>query len=116
MDVILNKFEKLDKCWIAYAMATADWECSAKMHPTTENLDYSAKGLRSTFPKYFGPKDAERYAPKPDAIANRAYANRIGNGPEDSGDGWRYRGRGLVQITGRDNYAKYGMPTIRIRL
>ena len=70
-----------------------------------ENLNYRAASLRKVFPKYF-PDDAiaARYANKPEMIANRVYANRMGNGPEESGDGYRYCGRGLIQLTGKDNY------------
>lgn len=93
----------------AYVLATAYHETAHTMQPITENLNYSASGLRATFPKYFTAAQAEKYARKPEAIANRAYANRMGNGDEESGDGWRYRGRGFVQITGRDNYRKYGV-------
>jgi len=72
----------------------------------TENLNYRAASLRKTFSKYF-PDDAvaAAYANKPEMIANRVYANRMGNGDEASGDGFRYCGRGLIQLTGRDNYA-----------
>src|SRR3546814_5959715 len=76
---------------------------SAGLSRTTENLNYSAAGLRKTFPKYFDRATAEAYARQPARIANRAYANRLGNGPEASGDGWRYRGRGLVQLSGRSD-------------
>jgi len=74
-----------------------------------ENLNYRWQSLRKIFPKYF-PSDelAQQYASKPnkaEAIANRVYANRMGNGPEDSGDGYRYCGRGLIQLTGKDNYS-----------
>jgi len=72
-----------------------------------ENLNYSAKGLRGTFGKYF-PNDevAKLYERKPQMIANRVYANRMGNGDEASGEGWYFRGRGIVQITGKNNYTK----------
>jgi len=73
-----------------------------------ENLNYSAKGLRGTFGKYF-PNDeiANQYAKKPERIANRVYGNRMSNGPEESGDGYRFCGRGLIQLTGRANYTKF---------
>jgi len=74
-----------------------------------ENLNYSAKGLRSVFGKYFKTMEmAEAYARQPEKIANRVYANRMGNGDEASGDGWKYRGRGLIQLTGKENYQKFG--------
>ena len=70
-----------------------------------ENLNYKAASLRKVFPKYF-PTDelAAQYANKPEKIANRVYGNRMGNGDESSGDGFRYCGRGLIQLTGKQNY------------
>ena len=74
-----------------------------------ENLSYSAAGLQETWPVIFrDPRIAQKYARNARATANRAYANRMGNGDERSGDGWRYRGRGYIQITGRDNYRRAG--------
>lgn len=93
----------------AYVLATVHHETGGRIKPIAENLNYSAKGLRATFPKYFSAQSAAAYARQPEKIANKAYANRMGNGPEASGDGWRYRGRGYVQITGKANYARYGI-------
>jgi putative chitinase len=73
-----------------------------------ENLNYSDKGLLATFPKYFRDRSPEAYARKPEAIANVVYANRMGNGSEKSGDGWKFRGRGVIQLTGHDNYSNFG--------
>ena len=70
-----------------------------------ENLNYSTQGLLSTFKKYFDEASAQIYARHPERIANKVYASRMGNGDESSGDGWKYRGRGLIQITGHDNYS-----------
>lgn len=74
----------------------------------SENLNYGAKGLMGVFKKYF-PNEAvaKQYERKPEKIANRVYANRMGNGDEASGDGWRYRGRGALQLTGRTNYETF---------
>lgn len=70
----------------------------------SENLNYSAQGLQSIFGKYFPGTLEESYARQPEKIANRVYASRMGNGDEKSGDGWKFRGRGALQLTGKDNY------------
>jgi putative chitinase len=87
---------------------------SAGFTRLTENLNYSATGLAATWPARFRGADGQPNAlarglhRQPEAIANVVYANRMGNGPEASGDGWRYRGRGLLQITGRAQYQRCG--------
>lgn len=87
---------------------------SAGFTRLTENLNYSATGLAATWPGRFRGADGQPSAlaralhRRPEAIANVVYANRMGNGPEASGDGWRYRGRGLLQITGRAQYQRCG--------
>ncbi len=81
-------------------------EC-VELKSLTENLNYSAEGLLRTFPKYFTKSNVAAYARNPQKIANRVYANRMGNGSEGSGDGYRYRGRGCFQLTGRSNYQAY---------
>jgi putative chitinase len=72
-----------------------------------ENLNYSAQGLQGIFGKYFPGNLEELYARNPEKIANRVYASRMGNGDEKSGDGWKFRGRGALQLTGKENYAAF---------
>lgn len=81
---------------------------SARLTALSENLNYSAEGLLATFPKYFNAVQAAQYERQPQRIANHVYANRYGNGDEASGDGWRFKGRGCLQITFKDNYAACG--------
>ena len=73
----------------------------------TENLNYSLDGLKKIFPKYFPGNLADLYTKKPEKIANRVYANRMGNGDEKSGDGYKFRGRGALQLTGKENYKAF---------
>jgi putative chitinase len=82
---------------------------SAELRRTQENLNYSWERLRKVFPRYFRTDpEAQAYGRQPERIANRVYANRMLNGDETSGDGWRFRGRGPIQVTGRENYRKSG--------
>ncbi len=81
---------------------------SGQLKTLVENLNYGAPGLLAIFSRYFTPDLAKSYERQPAKIANRVYANRIGNGNEASGDGWRYRGRGPIQLTGRANYRACG--------
>jgi len=81
---------------------------SGGFRAVNENLNYSAKGLMGTFKKYFPTEDlAKRYERKPELIASRVYANRMANGDEASKDGFKFRGRGYIQLTGRDNYTRF---------
>lgn len=83
---------------------------SANFTVLRENLNYSTEGLNKVFPKYFirSGRNAAEYARQPEKIANIVYANRLGNGDIASGDGWRFRGRGVIQLTGKDNYSAFG--------
>lgn len=80
---------------------------SAYLKSTEENLNYSAEALLRVWPNHFNKSNVSLYARNPQKIANRAYANRMGNGSEGSGDGYRYRGRGFIGTTGRANYQAY---------
>lgn len=95
---------------LAHFFAQLDHESNLK--PVAENLNYSAEGLVSTFRKYFPTiSSTSGYARNPEKIANRVYSNRMGNGCEDSKEGWKYRGRGFIQVTGKNNYIKLSAAT-----
>ncbi|MBF0326427.1 MAG: glycoside hydrolase family 19 protein [Alphaproteobacteria bacterium] len=81
---------------------------SGQLRTLVENLNYSAEALLRVFPRHFDAGRAAAYARQLERIGSRVYAKRLGNGDEASGDGWRYRGRGLIQVTGHDNYAACG--------
>lgn len=95
-----------DKLEMAHFLSQCHHE-SAGFNRFVENLNYSKEGLLKIFPKYFDEATAEKYQKRAQAIANRVYANRMGNADEQSGDGWKYRGRGAIQLTGKSNYAKF---------
>jgi putative chitinase len=99
---------KLNKNRAAHFFAQCAHE-SGNFKAFSENLNYGAKGLRTTFGKYFQTEGiAKNYERQPQRIANRAYANRMGNGDEASGDGFAYKGRGPLQLTGKNNYRAFG--------
>jgi putative chitinase len=103
----IEKFELNTSLRLAHFLAQAGHE-SGGFKFVQENLNYGAKGLRSIFGKYF-PDDAKAalYERKPEKIANLIYGNRMGNGSEASGEGWKFHGRGYIQLTGKENYAAF---------
>jgi putative chitinase len=102
------KFQINTPLRLAHFLAQCGHE-SGGFRVTQENLNYSAKGLAGIFKKYFPTEAAATpYARQPQKIANKVYANRMSNGSEASGDGYKFRGRGYIQLTGRDNYTQFG--------
>ena len=100
-------YYKLNKNRAAHFFAQTAHE-SGGFKAFSENLNYGAKGLTGIFRKYFPTEAlARQYERQPMKIANRVYANRMGNGDEASGDGWKYRGRGALQLTGKSNYQAF---------
>jgi putative chitinase len=104
---VMEKFQINTPLRLCHFLAQCGHE-SNNFKATQENLNYSAKGLLGIFKKYF-PTEAKalEYERKPEKIANLVYGGRMGNGPEASGDGFRYRGRGFIQLTGKDNYSAF---------
>jgi len=98
-----SKFNITSNLRLAHFLAQCALE-STGIKATVENLNYSAKRLLQVFPKYFNNGNVEQYANNPVKIGSRVYANRMGNGNEASGDGYKYRGRGYIQLTGKSNY------------
>jgi putative chitinase len=106
---VMEKFGVNTPLRLAHFLAQCGHE-SGGFRLTQENLNYSAKGLRGIFKKYF-PTDAlaAAYARQPQKIANRVYGSRMGNGPEASGEGFKFRGRGYIQLTGKQNYTAFDL-------
>lgn len=104
MNSAMEKYDIRTPKRISAFIAQISHECNS-LNSMVENLNYSADRLLVVFPKYFKTQEeANKYARKPEMIANYVYANRMGNGPESSGDGWRYRGRTPIHLTGKRNY------------
>jgi putative chitinase len=102
------KFEINTPLRLAHFLAQCGHE-SGGFKATQENLNYSASGLKGIFSKYFKEAGlAEQYQRNPQKIASRVYGGRMGNGPESTGDGFKFRGRGYIQLTGKDNYTAFG--------
>jgi putative chitinase len=103
---VMQKFAINTPLRLAHFLSQCAHE-SGNFRLTEENLNYSSRGLLGIFPKYFDATTAELYARKPEKIANIVYANRMGNGDKSTGDGWKFRGRGYIQLTGRVNYIEF---------
>ena len=104
LDQLLDDYEINTPLRVAHFVAQCAHE-SGNFVFIKENLNYRAESLTKTWPRLFPTMEiARQYEKQPERIANRAYGNRMGNGDEASGDGWRYCGRGLIQLTGKDNY------------
>jgi putative chitinase len=105
----IAKFELNTPLRLAHFLAQAGHE-SGGFKAVNENLNYGAKGLLGIFKKYFPtPEKAALYERKPEKIANLVYGGRMGNGPEASGEGFKFRGRGYIQLTGKDNYKAFDL-------
>ena len=100
------KFNITNVLRLAHFLAQAGHE-SGQFKATSENLNYSSKGLLGIFPRYFNATTAEQYARKPEMIASKVYGGRMGNGAEATKDGYKFRGRGYIQLTGKDNYTQF---------
>jgi putative chitinase len=106
LNVVLPKYDITGTERVACFLAQCGHE-SAGFTVFIENLNYSAEGLCKVWPKRFTAATAGAYNRNPEKIANKVYCDRMGNGSEASGEGWKYRGRGAIQLTGKDNYTKF---------
>ena len=100
------KFNITNPLRLAHFLAQCGHE-SGGFKAVSENLNYSAKGLLGTFPKYFNSTTAAQYERKPEMIASRVYGGRMGNGDESTKEGFKFRGRGYIQLTGKSNYTNF---------
>ena len=103
---VVDKFEINTPLRLAHFLAQCGHE-SGGFKAVSENLNYGAAGLQSIFKKYFTAESAKEYERKPEKIANIVYANRMGNGNQASGEGYKFRGRGFIQLTGKENYTSF---------
>lgn len=106
LESVMREFNISNPFRLAHFLAQTAHESGNFKH-VRENLNYSAEGLLKVFPKYFDKTTAPIYARKPEMIANIVYESRMGNGNRNSGDGWRFRGRGYCMLTGRTNYKAF---------
>ena len=103
---VMGKFSITNKLRLAHFLSQCAHE-SGNFELIKENLNYSESALNSIFGKYFKDTPASEYARNPEKIASRVYANRMGNGTEESKEGWKFRGRGYIQLTGKNNYSEF---------
>jgi putative chitinase len=107
LDEVIKTYKISNPNRLAHFLAQCGHE-SNNFKAVIENLNYSEEGLLKIFPKYFDKNTAKSYARRQEMIANMVYGGRMGNGDKNSGDGWRYKGRGFIQLTGKINYKAFG--------
>ena len=107
LDEVIKTYKISNPNRLAHFLAQCGHE-SNNFKAVIENLNYSEEGLLKVFPKYFDKNTAKSYAKRQEMIANMVYGGRMGNGDKNSGDGWRYKGRGFIQLTGKTNYKAFG--------
>ena len=109
---IIKKFEINTPLRLSHFLGQVNHE-SGGFRITSENLNYSSIRLLEVFPRYFDKTSADLYQKKPEKIANIVYSSRMGNGDKNTGDGWKFRGRGYIQLTGRSNYVEFSKAIIQ---